>query len=128
LRCLACLIIRLIIQTIRQDPTLIRTADDWLRVLYGKLAASSAWRDDTRLVVTWDEGHGDGGGRSGCCGGLAAGGHIATIVASPRVRPGRDAADYDHYALLRSVEAAFGLPFLAHAGDPGAAAIPAIAR
>ena len=108
------------------DATLIRTADDWLGALYGKLAGSSAWREDTRLVVTWDEA--GGGSRDGCCGGLAAGGHIPTIVAGPRVRPGRDGATYDHYGLLRSVEAAFGLPFLTHAGDPGATTIPAIAR
>ena len=43
------------------------TADRWLEGLYGKLAGSSAWRDDTRLVVTWDEGYGAGAG-----GGLAA--------------------------------------------------------
>ena len=42
------------------DATLIRTADDWLGALYGKMAGSSAWREDTRLVVTWDEA---GGGR-----------------------------------------------------------------
>jgi acid phosphatase len=108
------------------DATLIQTADDWLQALYGKLASSSAWREDTRLVVTWDEA--GGGRREGCCGGLAAGGHIPTIVAGPRVRPGRDATDYDHYGLLRSVEAAFGLPFLGHADDPGATTIPAIAR
>jgi phosphatidylinositol-3-phosphatase len=105
---------------------LIRAADDWLRALYGKLAASPAWRDDTRLVVTWDEGAG-GGGRRGCCGGLAGGGHIPTIVVGPHVPTGRDATDYDHYALLRSVEAAFRLPFLGHAGDPTSATIPAIA-
>jgi phosphatidylinositol-3-phosphatase len=107
------------------DGALVRAADDWLRVLYGKLAGSSAWRDDTRLVVTWDEGGGGGGGA--CCGGLGAGGHIPTIVAGPRLRPGRDGATYDHYALLRSVEAAFGLPFLGHAADPTSATIPAVA-
>jgi hypothetical protein len=79
-------------------------------------------------VVTWDEGHGaGGGGRTGCCGGLASGGHIPTIVVGPHVPTGRDAADYPQYALLRSVEAAFHLPFLGHAGDPTAATIPAIA-
>ena len=110
------------------DQVLTRAADDWLRALYGKLAASSAWQDDTRLVVTWDEGHGtEGGGRSGCCGGLATGGHIATIVVGPRVPAGRDGRDYQHYALLRSIEAAFGLPYLGHAGDPTSATIPAIA-
>jgi phosphatidylinositol-3-phosphatase len=108
--------------------SLVRAADDWLRTLYGRLAASTAWREDTRLVVTWDEGGGGGGGgRGACCGGLGAGGHIATVVAGPRVRPGRDATTYDHYALLRSVEAAFGLPFLGHAADPTSATIPAVA-
>jgi phospholipase C len=112
----------------RDDRALIRTADDWLRVLYGKLAGSSAWRDDTRLVVTWDEGRGNGaGGRTGCCGGLAGGGHIATIVVGPHVPAGRDATDYQHYALLRSIEAAFHLRFLGHAGDPASVTIPAIA-
>jgi phospholipase C len=105
---------------------LVRAADDWLRALYGKLVASSAWRDDTRLVVTWDEGAG-GGGRRGCCAGLASGGHIPTIVVGPHVPAGRDATDYDHYALLRSVEAAFHLPFIGHAGDPTSATIPAVA-
>jgi phosphatidylinositol-3-phosphatase len=108
------------------DRALIRAGDDWLRALYGKLAASPAWRDDTRLVVTWDEGAG-GAGRRGCCGGLAGGGHIPTIVVGPHVPTGRDATGYDHYALLRSVEAAFHLPFLGHAGDPASATIPAIA-
>jgi phospholipase C len=107
------------------NTTLVRAADDWLQALDAKLAASPAWREDTRLVLTWDE----GGGRSqpSCCGGLGAGGHIATVVAGPRVRPGRDATTYDHYALLRSVEAAFDLPFLGHAADPTSATIPALA-
>jgi phospholipase C len=107
------------------DRALIRTGDGWLQALYGKLAGSPAWRDDTRLVVTWDEGAG-GSGPTGCCGGLAAGGHVPTIVVGPRVPAGRDSTPYDHYALLRSIEAAFGLRFLGHAGDPGAATIPAL--
>jgi phospholipase C len=110
----------------RNDRALIRAGDDWLRALYEKLAGSSAWRDDTRLVVTWDEGAG-GVGRTGCCGGLATGGHIPAVVVGPRVATGRDAADYDHYALLRSIEAAFHLRFLGHAGDSTAATIPALA-
>jgi hypothetical protein len=43
------------------DAALIGTADRWLEGLYGKLANSSAWRDGTRLVVTWDEGGGGAG-------------------------------------------------------------------
>ena len=107
------------------DAALTATADSWLESLYGKLAASSAWREDTRLVVTWDEGA--GGERAGCCGGLATGGKVATIVAGPAVKPGRDDATYTHYSLLRSIEARFHLPLLGHAGDRSTTAIPALA-
>ncbi|HKP98960.1 MAG TPA: alkaline phosphatase family protein [Actinomycetes bacterium] len=108
------------------DAALTTAADRWLEGLYGKLTASSAWRDDTRLVVTWDEGGGGGGGATSCCGGLATGGRVATIVAGPAVKPGRDDATYTHYALLRSIEALLHLPFLGHAGDPGTPIIPAL--
>ncbi len=110
------------------DNQLIAAADAWLRELHGKLAASSAWREDTRLVVTWDEGSEHGGGPGGCCGGLAAGGNIATIIAGPAVRPARDATTYTHYSLLRSIEARFHLPYLGHAGDPSVPTIPALVR
>ena len=108
------------------DAALVTSADRWLEGLYGRLAGSSAWREDTRLVVTWDEGAVVAGGPTGCCGGLASGGNVATIIAGPAVRPARDDATYSHYALLRSIEALFHLPFLGHAGDPGTAIIPAL--
>jgi hypothetical protein len=106
------------------DPTLIAAADRWLDGFYGKLAGSSAWRDGTRLVVTWDEG--GGGEKLGCCGGLAVGGRVATIVTGPGVQPAHDDATYSHYALLRSIETLFHLPLLGHAGDPSTATIPAL--
>jgi hypothetical protein len=54
------------------DAALVTSADRWLERLHGKLAGSSAWREDTRLVVTWDEGAGAGAdGRTGCCGARA---------------------------------------------------------
>jgi hypothetical protein len=109
------------------DAALTAAADRWLEGLYGRLAGSSAWREDTRLVVTWDEGDGAGaGGPTGCCGGLATGGNVATIVAGPGVGPGRDDATYSHYALLRSIETLFHLPLLGHASDPATATIPAL--
>jgi phosphatidylinositol-3-phosphatase len=103
----------------------VRVADAWLRRLVGELEASRVWRQDTRVVVTFDE-----GARSdtrSCCDGLGHGGLIPTIVAGPRVPPGRDPTPYTHYSLLRSIEAAFGLLFLGHADDPGTAMIPAVA-
>ena len=96
-------------------------ADGFLRRLDRELAASPSWRPGTLLVVTFDEGissrgvHGRGGG------------HVATIVAGPGVRPGRDPAPYSHYALLRSIERRFGLLPLRNAGDPATRTIPAIA-
>jgi phosphatidylinositol-3-phosphatase len=108
------------------DAALIGTADRWLEGLYGKLVNSWAWREDTRLVVIWDEGDG-AGGRTGCCGGLATGGNVATIIAGPRVKPSRDDTTYTHYSLLRSIEARFHLPYLDHAGDPSTTTIPALA-
>jgi hypothetical protein len=67
------------------------------------------------LFVTWDEGTDS----SGCCGD-AAGGHIPTVVAGPDVKKGATASgeSYTHYSVLRTVEEAFGLPLLRHAGDP----------
>jgi phospholipase C len=92
----------------------VSTADAWLEALHGRLRSSSAWRDDTRLVVTFDEAgeHGDQ--------------HIATLVTGPRVPPAQDPTRYDHYSLLRSVEDAFGLAHLGHAADPATASIPAL--
>jgi phosphatidylinositol-3-phosphatase len=110
------------------DDALVAAADRWLKDLYGRLVGSSAWKEDTRLVVTWDEGNGaSAGGRSGCCGGdLAAGGNVATIIAGLAVKPARDDATYTHYALLRSIETLFHLPLLGHAGDQGTTTIPAL--
>jgi hypothetical protein len=109
------------------DDALVAEADRWLENLYGRLAGSSAWREDTRLVVTWDEGNGGrAGGPIGCCAGLATGGNVATIIDGPAVKPARDDATYSHYALLRSIEALFHLPLLGHAGDQGTAIIPAL--
>ena len=102
----------------------VPAADDWLHRFVGDLEASPVWRQDTRVVVTFDE-----GARSdtrSCCDGLGRGGLIPTVVAGPRVRPGVDATPYTHYSLLRSIEAAYGLPFLGHAGDRRTATIPAV--
>jgi len=67
------------------------------------------------LVITWDEGTSD----AGCCGGAAAGGHIATIVAGPGARRGvGDPQPVDHFGVLATIEDALGLPRLGAAADP----------
>ena len=103
----------------------VMAADAWLRHLVDQLEANRVWRQDTRVVVTFDESlRAD---TRSCCGGLAQGGRIPTVVFGPRVAAGVDATPSTHYSLLRSIEAAFGLPFLGHAGDRATATIPAVA-
>jgi hypothetical protein len=66
------------------------------------------------LVLTWDEGVSD----RGCCGGLARGGRIPTVVAGPGVRRGGVlTTSLTHYSALRLIEDALSLPRLRLAGD-----------
>jgi phosphatidylinositol-3-phosphatase len=65
------------------------------------------------LFVTWDEGaRGDRSGVDGTRGG----GHVALIAAGGDARRGTTASlAANHYALLRTIEASFGLPLLGYA-------------
>jgi len=75
------------------------------------------------LILTWDEGTSD---RS-CCGGQAAGGRVATIVAGPGARAATvSATPYDHYSLLRTVEDLLGLSHLGRAADPHTRSLDAL--
>ena len=65
------------------------------------------------LVLTWDEGESD----RGCCGGLASGGQIPTVIAGAGVRRGASLpGPYTHYSTLRLIEDSLGLPRLGEAG------------
>jgi phospholipase C len=67
------------------------------------------------LVLTWDEGTSD----RGCCGGLASGGQIPTVIAGRGVRPGASLpGPFTHYSTLRLIEDSFGLPRLRDAARP----------
>jgi hypothetical protein len=67
------------------------------------------------LYLTWDEGNRSD--RAGV-GGSGGGGHIALIAAGGAARSGATTAvPADHYALLRTIEANFGLPPLGKAGS-----------
>lgn len=75
------------------------------------------------LVLTWDEGSSD----KGCCGAVARGGRIATILAGPDVRRGgRDGQPVNHYGVLGTIEEALGLPPLAGAADPRSGRLTAL--
>ena len=84
----------------------IATGDTWLSknvppILRG-LGANGI------LIITWDE----GSSNAGCCG-VAAGGHIATIIAGPGAANHlRVSTPSDHYSVLQLIEWSLGLPFL----------------
>jgi len=93
----------------------IDVADDWLRPVVEKLRKYFADSNKSSLIVlTFDEGNGE----HGCCGIDPAGGRIATILISPEAKNGfQDDTPYTTYSLLKTISAAWGLPYLAHAAD-----------
>lgn len=73
--------------------------DKWLSENLPPLIAWNA-RHSGLLIVTWDEADPDIGGN-----------RIATILVGPMVRAGSKSGQYvDHYGVLRTIEAFFGLP------------------
>ncbi len=111
------------------DEGLMRRGDAEIGMLVDKITNSEVWREpgNTAIVVTFDENNKEerGTGPQGCCGydpnSLAnfGGGHIVTLVITnhgPRhlVAP----TPYNHYSLLRTTEAVFGIDeYLGHAAD-----------
>ena len=96
---------------------------------------SPAFRADGMLIVTFDEADGIGTEGSGaCCGEKPlpgaryapgfngpGGGRVGAVILSPFVRPATvSTVPYNHYSLLRTVEAIFGLEPLGYAASPGA--------
>jgi|SRR5579863_1733056 len=91
---------------------------------------SPAFRADGLLIITFDESDGQGAeGSSACCGEKPlpgaryqpgfrgpGGGRIGALALSRYIRPGTISREpYNHYALLRTVESLFGLPYLGYA-------------
>jgi len=103
------------------DHAVIRLGDDYLRKTIGAIRAAPAWKDDTAVVVVWDED--DYQGASGVKGspigrnGLVLGGSRAPlIVVTSKDAPARKIdMPYNHYSLLATLEAAYGVDCLGHA-------------
>ncbi len=82
--------------------------DAFLKAFLPSIVNSPAFQDSV-LFVTTDEGKSDSG---------SDGGHVATFVVSPLVKPGfRSQAPYTHYSLLRTIEDAWGLGCLQQSCD-----------
>ena len=110
-------------------PGLIRRGDAEIGKLVDKIMHAPFWRarGNSAIVVTFDENNDEArhSGQQGCCGSdphsLAnfGGGHIVTIVITNHgPRHAVDPTPYNHYSLLRTTEAAFGIHrYLGHAAD-----------
>jgi hypothetical protein len=108
--------------------------DAFLKHWVPLITAAPAFRADGLLLITFDESDARGTeGSSACCGerplpgaryspGFSGpgGGRIGAVVLSPYVAGGTvSAVPYNHYALLRTIETIFALPYLGYADQPG---------
>jgi hypothetical protein len=106
--------------------------DRFLRTWVPRIEAAPAFLADGMLIITFDESDGAGAdGSAACCGERAlpgarfqpgfsgpGGGRVGAVVLSKYVKPGTvSAVPYNHYSLLRTVEAIFGIPYLGYAAE-----------
>lgn len=113
-------------------------ADTWLQGFIAIVAQSPAYQAGTTLVlVTYDEGTGADSVTGEDCtnesldlpvtNGTSAhqdSCHLPFFVIYPYTSAGdKDGTFFDHYSVTRTVEAIFGLSFLAHAGDAQTASL-----
>jgi phospholipase C len=111
------------------DHAIIRLGDDYLRDMVGAIRAAPVWKDDTAIVIVWDED--DYAGTSGVAGSpigrngvMLGGGRAPLIVVTGRDEPARKIdTPYNHFNLLATLEAAFGVGCLAQACNAKAALI-----
>jgi phosphatidylinositol-3-phosphatase len=100
---------------------LIQAGDQYVGTTVREILASPVWHQGTNaIVVTWDEDDFSDVGKpgTGCCGADPGGGHVATIViTNGGAGHVTDNTAFNHYSLLRTMEAGFGVPCLAHACD-----------
>jgi phosphatidylinositol-3-phosphatase len=82
----------------------VAAGDSWARE---HLSGYVAWAEqhNSLLVVTFDEDNG------------SPANHIATVLVGPMVRPGTSDQAIDHYTLLRTLEAMYGLDPLGRAAE-----------
>jgi hypothetical protein len=90
--------------------------DAWLTNLLGTLIpALDATGNSYLVAMLFEEGQGD----HTCCGlPEPGGGRVPVVLYSPLAKNGfEDSTPYTHYSLLKTISAAWGLPYLGHASD-----------
>jgi hypothetical protein len=98
-----------------QDQRLVAVGDRYLGELVATITGAKFWaKGNNAIAIVYDEGNGD----AGCCGTQPGGGQVASVVVTSHGPRGlRDATPYNHYSLLRTMQANFGLGCLAHTCD-----------
>jgi hypothetical protein len=91
------------------EDTLTSAGDTYVNTLVTQIMQASVWsQGNNAIIVTWDES--SLGVALGPFGIAAGGGHVATIVITNHGPRGvKDGTAYNHYALLLTIQDAFGL-------------------
>ena len=99
---------------------LIATGDSFIRAAVQTIMQSSAWKEGTAIVISWDE---NDGGSSGCCnsptgagGAILGGGNVPLIVvtSSGPHHLVLSTSSYNHYSLLATIEHLWNIGCLAN--------------
>jgi hypothetical protein len=105
----------------------IAQGDTFVHSVVQQIMGSSAWKDGTAIVITWDE---DGTDNSGCCngptgvGGAALGGGKVPLIVISSANPHHmvlNTGSYNHYSLLATIESLWHLGCLASTCNMSAA-------
>jgi len=90
-----------------QDQHLVASGDAYLGRLVHTITSAPFWaHGNNAVVITYDEGDAN----SGCCRANPGGGKVATVVVTSHGPRGiRDGTPYNHYSLLATLQATFGL-------------------
>jgi hypothetical protein len=98
------------------QPQLITAGDTWLSANLPAVINSTWFKAKGVIIITWDESRGTDS--SGCCGGVASGGHIPTIViTTTNTGRGPFSSTGDHYGTLAAIEKAFGVALLLNSAN-----------
>jgi acid phosphatase len=84
------------------DSLILRTLDTWLKNNIGPLLNNAQFRQNGILIIVFDESRGTDTAHGG--------GHIATVIAGPKVRKGFKSTQFDqHQNVLRTALDALGI-------------------
>lgn len=94
----------------------LSTSDAWLTDVLSQLVpALDSQGGSYAIFIAFEEGQGN----HSCCGlPEQAGGRVPVVIYSPLAKNGfEDDTEYTHYSLLKTISAAWGLPYLGHAAE-----------